>query len=386
MSSMRFFAVLGLLSLSAPAAALDLESAGVPGVEIHAFVSQGVMKTTDNNFLVKSRRGSFALTEVGINFTRALTDRLRAGVQLFGGGFVPTGQFNAKMDWFYLDYRWRDWLGIRAGRVKLPFGLYNEISDIDSARVPALLPQSTYPAQNRNFLLAQTGGEIYGYLRLGPAGAVEYRLYAGTIALDNTVTPGSPIVITSIDTPYVTGGRLMWETPVEGLRAGASLQALEIEFGLVYPMAASASVTAKIPAVLWTSSLEYQHRDLLLAAEYGRWRAKVESSNAMLFPPSDTVSERYYALAAYRLKTWLQVGAYYAGLFSNVDDRHTLATMQHDVAGTVRFDLNPHWLVKLEGHYEHGSAALNRGLNDNRPLAELPQDWGLFLLKTTAYF
>src|SRR5256885_11647360 len=98
------------LALSTPAAAADDD----PGVEIHAFVSQGVVKSTGNNFLVTSKRGSFALTEVGINFTRALTENLRAGVQLFGGGFVGTGQYNAKADWFYLDYRFRDWLRLRA--------------------------------------------------------------------------------------------------------------------------------------------------------------------------------------------------------------------------------------------------------------------------------
>ena len=57
------------------------------------------------------------------------------------------------------DYRFKDWLGIRAGRVKIPFGLYNDSSDVDSARVPILLPQSLYPTLNRDFLLAQTGGQ-----------------------------------------------------------------------------------------------------------------------------------------------------------------------------------------------------------------------------------
>ena len=42
---------------------------------------------------------------------------------------------NSWADWFDLDYRWKDWLGLRAGRVKLPYGLYNDTSDIDAARV-----------------------------------------------------------------------------------------------------------------------------------------------------------------------------------------------------------------------------------------------------------
>ena len=30
------------------------------------------------------------------------------------------------MDWAFLDYQWRPWLGLRAGIIKMPFGLYNE--------------------------------------------------------------------------------------------------------------------------------------------------------------------------------------------------------------------------------------------------------------------
>src|SRR5688572_13264616 len=127
----------------------------VPLVEIHGFVSQGFIVTTDNDYLAESERGSFEMAEVGINFTRALTDRLRAGVQLFARDLGDIGDYDATVDWFYLDYRWHDRLGLRAGRVKLPFGLYNDTSDIDAARVPILLPQSVYPTQNRNFLLAQ---------------------------------------------------------------------------------------------------------------------------------------------------------------------------------------------------------------------------------------
>ena len=73
------------------------------------------------------------------------------------------GNFNVKADWYYLDYRVRDWLGVRAGRLKIAYGLYNDVSDIDAARAPALLPSSVYPFTNREYLLAQTGGELYGY-------------------------------------------------------------------------------------------------------------------------------------------------------------------------------------------------------------------------------
>jgi hypothetical protein len=56
------------------------------------------------------------------------------------------------------------------------------------------------------------------------------------------------------------------------------------------------------------------------------------------------------------------------------------------VAATLRFDINSHWLVKLEVHYMRGTAALSSPLNDGRRLVDLTRTWGLFLVKTTAYF
>ena len=44
------------------------------------------------------------------------------------------------------------------------------------------------------------------------------------------------------------------------------------------------------------------------------------------------------------------------------------------------------WLVKVETHYMHGTAALASSLNDNQPLNSLKPDWALFTVKTTAYF
>jgi hypothetical protein len=349
------------------------------------------MKTIRNNYLLPhTKRGSFDVTEVGLNVTKTMTDRLRLGVQLFGGGFVSTGAYNAKLDWFYFDYRWRDWLGIRAGRVKLPFGLYNEINDVDSARLPILLPQATYPATSRNFLLAQTGAELYGYLGSPQLGALEYRLYGGTIVID-PITSNPAQTLRNIDFPYVVGGRLMWETPLEGLRAGGSVQVLRLDTDL---QNARGVATLRVPAWLSMGSLEYSAHDWLIAAELGRWRSKVDSSNPMAFPEQPwTNSDRFYGMVAYRVAPLLQVGAYYSRYYKAINPnlppeqqlRSNRENHQHDVAGTLRFDINDHWLVKLEGHFMKGTAALDATIND-RPIANLSSRWAVFMVKTTAYF
>ena len=137
--------------------AADATADDAAPLQIHAFASQGALVTSDNNYLANTERGSLEFTEAGINFTKALDDQLSAGLQLFARDLGPTGTYAATFDWLYIDYRWRDWLGLRAGRVKLPFGLYNDTSDIDAAQPVVLLPQSVYPATNRQFLLALDG-------------------------------------------------------------------------------------------------------------------------------------------------------------------------------------------------------------------------------------
>ncbi len=398
----------------APAARASDDDETTPSIlpiAVHGFVSQGFIKTTENNYLANSKAGSFEFSEVGINFTKDLTDRMRVGMQLFTHDLGPLGSYRTRFDWFYLDYHFWDWLGVRAGRTKLPFGLYNDSSDIDAARVPILLPQSVYPVSNRDYLLAQTGAEVYGNVPLGPVGSLEYRLYGGTVFFD---TADVSSTLANVSVPYIFGGRLMWQTPIEGLQAGGSVQKLRIDADYVVPdaqipqlqMAGSLPadfanpVPLKVPALLGVASIEYSAHDLLLASEYSRWRLSLTSPFPALSEPS-TSSERFYVMSAYHVTPWFTPGVYYSALFADVRDRNGQnpaygappgsppvgrAAYQHDVALTLRYDLNQYWLMKVEGHFMHGTAGLTTTLNDNQSLSSLTKDWGVLLVKTTAYF
>ena len=248
--------------------------------------------------------GASSFRRSGSTSPKQITKDLRVGIQLFAEDLGPTGNYDPKVDWFYLDYRWKDWLGLRAGRVKIPFGLYNEINDVDSARVPILLPQSIYPVENTNYLLAQTGGEVYGYVRMGEAGAIDYGLYGGTILVDTLIPPNSPYQVQDLNVPYVAGGRVLWETPAPGLRLGGTLQTLRIDATF---LSAGQSAKVEIPATLWVASAEYVVHYLTLAAEYSRWTLSDSSTDPKLLPTSPPItSERGYVMATYRAASWLQ--------------------------------------------------------------------------------
>jgi hypothetical protein len=378
--------VLVWLALGARAAlAAPSEGAsGLLGLEVHGFGSQGAVLTTGNEYLVAdSKRVSFQLSELGINFTKTLTDKLRFGVQFFAQNFGAAGNYTPQVDWFYLDYLWKDWLGLRAGRLKIPYGLYNEVNDIDSARVPILLPQSVYPLQARSFLFAQTGAEIYGFARSRWAGAIEYRLFGGTIFIDSdlVIPVGTPVQL-KLNVPYAVGGRLIWETPLTGLRIGFSLLKLRLDTIAFLPMGMTVGI--KNNTINGVAFAEYSYRALSLTAEYGRGNSKQES----VIPTSnfDLVADSLYVMMTYVVTPWLQPGIYYSLKYPNVEQRSGLDNKQHDLSLTLRFDINEHWLVKLESHYMAGTAGLANPLRIG-PLPPNPErHWGVFLLKTTAYF
>src|SRR5262249_39271932 len=99
---MRFHgwrAIASLVIALAPGQAVALEL-GDPdsllSIDVHAFVTQGFILSKSNNYLaLDTTKGSFQFSEVGLNFTKDLTDRLRLGLQLFAEDIGPSGNYNA---------------------------------------------------------------------------------------------------------------------------------------------------------------------------------------------------------------------------------------------------------------------------------------------------
>jgi hypothetical protein len=166
------------------------------------------------------------------------------------------------------------------------------------------------------------------------------------------------------------------------------------------PANLTGAVPIQIPALLAVASLEYSARDLLLAAEYSRWRLSIASPVAA-FAAEESVSERFYVMSSYHVRSWFTPGLYYSAYFPNAGDYRGRqaapgapagaaplgrAAYQHDLGVTLRFDINSNWILKVEGHRMHGTAGLLSSLNDNASLSSLTKDWGVLLLKTTAYF
>jgi len=155
------------------------------GVDIHGFISQGFLASSEYNYLAhNSTDGSFEYNEMGINFSKQLTDKLRIGAQFFSRDLGDAANNKVTLDWAYGDYRFKDWLGLRAGRIKMPVGLYNEIRDLDMLRTSIILPQGIYNDLVRDNNIALNGVGLYGNIGLGGVGGLEYQVLAGATNSD----------------------------------------------------------------------------------------------------------------------------------------------------------------------------------------------------------
>ena len=106
-------------------AQFNLEVGGRP-VQVHSFVQQGFAYSNQNNYLtMQTSHGSGAMTDGGANFRMAVTDRFHVGSQVYFRNIGQLGKWHPELDWAYGDYKFTDWFGVRAGKVKTALGLFN---------------------------------------------------------------------------------------------------------------------------------------------------------------------------------------------------------------------------------------------------------------------
>jgi hypothetical protein len=372
--------------------------------QIHGFASEGGFVSTANEYIGSSSNGSLKFFETGINVSLEPVDQLRVGLQVVFRSVGVVSEDTPRFDWALVDYRLRPWIGLRAGLIKIPLGLYNEYVDIDSARTAILLPQSVYPLRNRDALISHTGFALYGNLSIGAVGALDYQIWLGTLTIPRSALTLTGASLISTDTKYVTGGQVFWRAPLEGLRLGVSYIRASIDFNLVLDDASVNQlvmagllpaghrgdlVVSQSPTGFWVGSAEYIAGDWLFAAEYSRWLKHQETTLPMLVPTIDEDAERFYALATYRLSTYFEVGTYYSVTHADVNDREGESSkfakpfnaFQRDLAASVRIDVNEYWLWKVEAHFIDGVAELQAAPNPSPK-----RRWGLFLFRTTVTF
>ena len=146
-------------------------------LQIHGFASQAYITTSDNDVFGNSDNGgSFGLTESGLNASVRPLPRVLLSAQLLSrrAGEGNTGM--PRLDFGFLDYRIysheANQFGIRVGRLKNPFGFYNDTRDVPFTRPSIMLPQSIYFDRVRNISLSGDSVQLYGEAAVSNWGTV----------------------------------------------------------------------------------------------------------------------------------------------------------------------------------------------------------------------
>ncbi len=345
-------------------------SAQLGDVQVHGFISQGYVVSDEYDYfgLTDLEDGTFQYNEYGVNFISNLPNNVRVGMQLLGRDFGDEGNGDLQIDWAQGEYRYRDWLGLRIGKVKKAMGLYNQLRDIDVARTSVLLPTSIYPESLRSQQLSIVGGSIFGVI----PGGFEYQAQFGTLDPDVANKVADEIQLGNSATLS-----LSWNTPVDGLRVVGSVSQYDFEF------VEDETVRTYFEP---TIGVDYSDGIITLAAEYRQSQVETDPES-----PRDATGDGFYIMGSYRLTEKLEVGSYYSAAYRNIENRDGEGTRVpesfylKDLAVSARYDVTDFWVVKAEAHYMTGLQTVSSGDYDTSD-PDFDENGTVFAFKSTFSF
>lgn len=367
-------------------AQFDFQLAG-RNVQVHSFASQGFAYSNRNNLMtMDTSNGSGAFTDFGMNIAMPVTDKLRVGAQIYNRNVGKLGNWRPTIDWAFADYRFKDWFGVRGGKVKTALGLYNDTQDMEFLHTWALLPQAVYPIDQRGETIAHVGADVYGDLAMKKYGSISYTAYVGrrpndpqggfVYAMNNAKLvnrpneampfwlPADPASVRHIDNHSgpVFGADLRWTTPVKGFLAGASYLQEDLTANGYYVMSKAKYTLRDKKDNTLAYYGQYTFGNLRIDGEYRRQIRQWYSWTGDVQPrvPNSKDSRFGYISAAYRFNKWLEMGTYHSRfIYTSAAPLSLPRNHIYDQVFTVRFDVNSHIDWKVEAHMIDGAASSN---------------------------
>ena len=373
-------------------------------LQFHGFMTQGFFNTSDNNVYGQSDDGiSPGLTEIGLNVNYQPFDKLRFAAQgLYRrAGDVDTG--SARLDFALVDLTLYNHdsgnIGLRGGRIKIPFGLYNESRDVAFTHPTILLPQGIYFDRSRSLLLSADGGSFYAEQRTD-FGDFNFKFNVGMPSTDlkeiQTVVLATQDVSGQFETKPAIATQLNYE--INGGEYIFAISYMDLEFDYI---STPEEKLRPFPGTLLNSSshiqplmasAQYNGENFTLTGEYQiRWNnfGRLASLGGGKF-----LTESWYVEGSYRIIPELQATVRYDTVSINMDDRAGSGAAQFGFPNHVayakdwvfglRWDITPSWMVRGEYHKVHGTAWLPQA--DNPIVDQDIQDWDLYALQLSFKF
>ncbi len=371
---------------------------GIEKLQIHGFMTQGYFLTTDNAVLGvrDDEQGSLDFREMGLNGSYQVSNDVRFALQ---GMYRKMGAADdeVRLDYAVLSWRAGHWAdgewGIRLGRIKNPFGLYNETRDMAFTRPSVFLPQGIYFDRSRNLLHSTDGGQLYLNIQTD-IGFFQLKTNVGRAENDNKELK---MAIFGFDTPgeLVSKRENYWsQVKFESLSGDLELTLSYADVVLDYKPGAgdpfTAGATRYRPFVL---SAQYHWGDFSLTAEY--LQQKNQFTHLGVIPDTRTSTEAYYLQGEYRfspqVKGLLRFDAHYlnkddrdgekASAISGVPDHRGFT---EDWVVGLSWQPTSAWQFQAEYHWITGTSWLPAQANPD--LSKLEKHWNLLALTASFRF
>ncbi|OYW38880.1 MAG: hypothetical protein B7Z35_06020 [Hydrogenophilales bacterium 12-61-10] len=387
----------GLLGASAAAADSLGDSFADTRYRIQGFAAQTLISSTNNNFLGESRDVvSTDFTEIGLQGFWLPLDALQLSGQILYRQAGESDQEGLRLDYAQADWRFYQddstQLGVRLGKVKIPYGLYNETRDVPFTRPSILLPQAIYLDNSRSVLIAAPGAIFHGSTDNA------YGNFDATMgwARPDFDSEAVEVVFLGANRPGNLKGTsafstsLRWDAPTD-----TTFMLTYIDAKADYEPASAdylAAGSIRVRNVL--ASIQQRFDTVTLTAEYNEPRNSRAGFGAA-FPDGVRDSLTYYLQAEWRFHPEWELVVRNEINYRDQDDRsgkklqaatglpaHLLYT--DDWVIGLRWDVTPSLMLRAEYHHVNGTSWLP-GL-DNTDIFATEQRWNMGLLQAAYRF
>ena len=372
-------------------------------IQFHGFLSQGLFSSSGNNIYGQSKDSVSAdSTEIGLNVSYQAFNNLSFAVQgLYRRAGANTGDAGeVTLDFGFVDLNLLNLsdgrIGVRGGRIKNPWGLYNETRDVAFTHPTILLPLA-YFERSRTLFLALDGGQLYADYNTS-MGDFSFKFNYGWANADDkellTAIINDPTASGYLesDPSFVT--QLSYE-----ILGGEYVFALSYaELNMRYQAKNIGDPYAQLDADIksFIISAQYNGEKISFTGEYSlQWNEFTDIRFGV--PDNSPVSEHWYVQAGYRLLDNLQATLRYDSTVQDKNDRYgkgvEAATggmvpghlmYAQDIVFGLRWDITPAWMIRAEYHRMHGATTIS--LLENPDFSKIVKNWNIYALQVAFRF
>ncbi len=380
----------------APAVA-DEQGAWPENLQLHGFLSQGYVKTSDNKFFGDSDEGSWDFREIGANLSYQPMPNLLFAGQLLSRTAGELYDGRVRLDYGLVDFtaimEIDRRLGVRVGRLKNPLGFYNDTRDVPFTRPSVFLPQSIYFDRVRNLELSADGLGVYSDIHT-EYGELFFQLNYGRLAVDKNVEyafmfldwPGT----LDNDDPWFVG-RLLYEIDAGRIRMAASYATGDLNYK---PATVDFLQPGIISVDFWLLSFQYNEELWSFTAEFMNEPVSWRDFGPISVLSGENTAAGWYLQGTYRPDPdWELLLRYDVSYLNKFDKDGSESGAGQGVSGHnffakdltfgVRWNVTSRFMLRAEYHKVEGSSWLSN--RETNPLTSAKY-WDMFSLLASYRF